>query len=90
MIGKKAVFALSISAVALSGCAPFMNITVKESDALPMTARYFGVSEKEIKIKNFKKGWADSGFQAIYKGQLYNCDLVYDNVRCVKPGTTGF
>jgi hypothetical protein len=88
MIAKKAAFAvaLSVGAMALFGCAAIMNISVEESDALPLTAKYFGAKEKEIKIKDWHKGPVDSEFHAIYKGTVYNCVIRFGGAQCVKPG----
>ena len=88
MIAKKAAFvvALSVGAMALSGCSSITNISVQESDAAPLAAKFFGAKEKDIKIKDFHKGVIDSEFHAVYKGTTYNCVIRYNNAMCIRPG----
>lgn len=74
----------------VSGCGPILSATtnssVTEDSVLADTAKYFGANPKEIKISNYNKGMLGTGYQATYKGTLYNCTIYYGNLTCKKPG----
>lgn len=74
----------------ISGCAPMisgaMNTIVDENAVYEKTAKYFGVTRKDIKISSIEKGALATSYQTRYAGNLYNCSIYYGEVNCKKPG----
>lgn len=73
-----------------SGCAPMvsgaMNTMVDENMVFEKTAKYFGVTRKEIIISSINKEALQTTYQTKYAGNLYNCWIYYGEVTCKKPG----
>ncbi len=81
----------AIVATTTTGCAVVAsaatNASVTEATALEKTAKYFGVTEKDVVISSYLKGALGTTFQARTGGKLYNCQFTYGEVNCKQPGT---
>lgn len=76
--------------ILMTGCAPMlagvMNASNDEAAVHEKTAKYFGVSTKEITMSSFEKGALSTGYQIRYSGKVYNCYILYGAVSCKQPG----
>ena len=51
------------------------------------TAEHFGVSQRSVRIGNFKKGALATEYQARVSGVQYNCSFYIGSVNCARPGS---
>ncbi len=78
------VLSLSSCGVIIAGG---MNAGIDDEKVLAMTAKYFGVEEKQIKVSNIEKQALSTTYRTIYKGTMYNCSIYTGTVKCSKPGS---
>lgn len=87
----KAIAAILASTGFITGCAPMisgaMNVSVTNEIVITKTAKYFGVTHKEVTVTAMEKGPLSTSYQTIVSDKFYNCILQYGDVSCKQPGS---